>query len=239
MLCSHYLERRHELGTGGWWKWRGNVSSGHSSGCWRLCETERQFSDTASSVSGMVMILQKWGGLTYREPSCYTAINKWITKRKIFYSECFVKADLSYRGDSASGHPNGVNASIGILMDFYAWSLFSGLNFSCCVKQVQHFLIVQLDRWLNEMILLVQESTEFKLCPQLLPPHNPLLAFRHKWQYNDFEVIWMLLKLTITNLCWPLTPWCQNAPTISTNGPEVGCSFFKILILSNDYGLEI
>lgn len=57
--------------------------------------------------------------------------------------------NLSCRRDGARGHADGVDASVGVLVDLDVGSLFSGFGVSCCVEQVQHFLVVQLERMLN------------------------------------------------------------------------------------------
>lgn len=58
--------------------------------------------------------------------------------------------NLSCRRDSARGHADGVDASVGVLVDLDVGSLFSGFGVSCCVEQVQHFLVVQLERMLKD-----------------------------------------------------------------------------------------
>lgn len=61
-----------------------------------------------------------------------------------------VEADLSCRGDGASGHPDGVDAAVGVLVDFDVGPLLPGLDVSHRVKQVQHLLVVQLESALNK-----------------------------------------------------------------------------------------
>lgn len=57
--------------------------------------------------------------------------------------------NLSCRRDGARGHTNGVDASVGVLVDLDVGSLFSGFGVSCCVEQIQHFFVVQLERMLE------------------------------------------------------------------------------------------
>lgn len=56
-----------------------------------------------------------------------------------------LKADLSSRGDGTGGDPHGVDAPIGVLMDFDVGPLPPGLQVSGRVKQIQNLFVVQLE----------------------------------------------------------------------------------------------
>lgn len=56
-----------------------------------------------------------------------------------------VESDLGSRGDGAGGHPDRVDASIGVLVDSDVGFLPLGLDVPRRVKQVQHLLVVQLE----------------------------------------------------------------------------------------------
>lgn len=71
-------------------------------------------------------------------------------KENAFRALWDVKEDLSCRGDGASGDPHGVDASVGVLVDLDVGSLLPGLDVSRRVEQVQHLLVVQLERVLNQ-----------------------------------------------------------------------------------------
>lgn len=71
-------------------------------------------------------------------------------KKTAFRTFWGVEADLSCRGDGASGHPDGVDATVGVLVDFDVGPLLPGLDVSHRVKQVQHLLVVQLESALNK-----------------------------------------------------------------------------------------
>lgn len=65
---------------------------------------------------------------------------------------CFraVESDLGSRGDGAGGHPDRIDASVGVLVDSDVGSLPFGLDVPRRVKQVQHFLVVQLEGTFNK-----------------------------------------------------------------------------------------
>lgn len=56
-----------------------------------------------------------------------------------------LKADLSSRGHGAGGDPHGVDAPVGVLVDFDVGSLPPGLLVSGRVEQIQHLFVVQLE----------------------------------------------------------------------------------------------
>jgi len=58
-----------------------------------------------------------------------------------------VKADLRCGGDGARGDPHGVDAAVGVLVDLDLGSLLLGLDVPRRVEQVQHLLVVQLQRY--------------------------------------------------------------------------------------------
>lgn len=61
-----------------------------------------------------------------------------------------IESDLGSRGDGAGGHPNRVDASVGVLVDSDVGSLPLGLDVPRRVKQVQHLLVVQLEGTFNK-----------------------------------------------------------------------------------------
>lgn len=65
---------------------------------------------------------------------------------------CFwaVESDLGCRRDGAGGHPDRVDASVGVLVDSDVGSLPLGLDVPRRVKQVQHLLVVQLEGTFNK-----------------------------------------------------------------------------------------
>lgn len=75
--------------------------------------------------------------LTHREPVHHTTVMSsdqildWTgLDKKRFRDVLGCEADLSRRGDGASGDAHGVDASIGVLVDFDVGSLFPGLDVS-------------------------------------------------------------------------------------------------------------
>lgn len=91
------------------------------------------------SIMSIMSIMTMW--------SCATKMLSRFgigAKQNCFEDTFRCEADLGCGGDSAGGDPHGVDASIGILVDFDVGLLFPGFEVSCRVEQVQHFLIVQL-----------------------------------------------------------------------------------------------
>lgn len=76
----------------------------------------------------------------------------WCEKKKAGFERFLwgAEADLSCRVDGASGHPDGVDASVGVFMNFDVGPLLSGLDVSCRIEQVQHLLVIQLESVSNQ-----------------------------------------------------------------------------------------
>ncbi len=68
-----------------------------------------------------------------------------LPKKTALMTCCCFKADLSCRRDGASCDPDGVDASVGILMNPDVGFLLPGLDVPRRVEQVQHLLVVQLE----------------------------------------------------------------------------------------------
>lgn len=100
-----------------------------------------------------------------------------ITKMHTLSSYTRSKPNLSFSGDGTCGDSHCVDSSIGILMDLDVRFLLSGFHIPCSIKQVQHFLIVQLQNRKKPLIALFLNCRTVE--NELLPNPRTCILDRH------------------------------------------------------------